>query len=440
MATLAEVKGHAIRLFGKGENMHALRLFDAIVAAEPLEFEARLRVADCLAALDRTEQANEVYRTVARYALKAGHPLLAVVIARVLEAEGEEADDLLTALVARYGSESGLLGTFAARINLPRDTTDIAAPNLHASPAADFVDAAAHRGAHGLDEFDDYPEHLHAVPLLSALSETAFRRVLGTLVVRRLPDGAHVVREGEPGDSFYFVASGEVRVYKNDGFGRETELARLHENSVFGEMALLSAQPRSASVQVVGEADLLEVTRESIAALADELTQVADALHVFTRDRLLRNLMASNPLFKPFNRSQQRDLLRRFTSHDAAPDTDIIREGNEGQGLFVVLTGELDVHKSVGGVSTPLAVLRTGDVFGEMSLLRGAPTTATVTARRHTTVLFLAREYVERMVAGIPAIKQYLEALSEDRALDTQLAIVEDDDDFEIVEDDVVLI
>ena len=79
MAKLAEVKGHAIRLFAKGEALHALRLYDAIVAAAPLDFVARIKVADCLVALGKPELAIEVYRAVGWYALKAGHPLVAVV-------------------------------------------------------------------------------------------------------------------------------------------------------------------------------------------------------------------------------------------------------------------------------------------------------------------------------------------------------------------------
>jgi CRP-like cAMP-binding protein len=268
------------------------------------------------------------------------------------------------------------------------------------------------------------------------MSEAAFRRVLGTLVLRRLPAGALVIREGEPGASFFFVASGQLRVFATDGLGRQTELAVLGENAVFGEMALLSAQPRTASVECTTEVDLLEVGRASLAALADELGAVAEALHGFTRERLLGNLMATSPLFKPFNRMQQRDLLKRFTSHDVAPSTVIINEGEQGRGLFVVLSGELDVSRRASDGTVTLAALKTGDVFGEMSIVRNAPTTATVVAQRPSTVLFLAREYVARMVAGVPEIKSYLEALAEDREIDNQLALGEE----EIPADERVLV
>jgi CRP-like cAMP-binding protein len=238
-----------------------------------------------------------------------------------------------------------------------------------------------------------------------------------------LPAGVLVIREGEPGNSFFFVAGGTLRVFATDGLGRQTELAQLGEGAVFGEMALLSAQPRTASVACVTDTDVLELGRQSLAALADELGAVAEALHGFTRERLLGNLMATSALFKPFNRMQQRDLLRRFTSHDVATGTVVINEGEEGRGLFVVLSGELDVSRQ----TVPVGGLKPGDVFGEMSMVRNAPTAATVVATRPATVLFLAREYVQRIVAGVPEIRSYLEALAEDREIDNQLALGEDE-------------
>ncbi len=427
MVSLGDVKRSAATLFSQGQHLAALRLYDAVVAAAPLDYDARIRVADCALALGDARAAN-VYRAVAWYCLKSGHPLAALVCARVLEAHGADPADILASLVVTYGSESERLGKVAVRIALPADTIPIEVSDVRQPAPADAVATALARAEHATDEIKQYPESLHPIPLLSTMSEAAFRRVLGTLVLRRLPVGAMVIREGEAGNSFFFVAGGQLRVFATDGLGRQTELAQLGENAIFGEMALLSAQPRSASVGCLTDADVLEVGRSSLAALADELAAVAEALHGFTRERLLGNLMATSALFKPFNRMQQRDLLRRFTSHDVAPGTVVINEGEEGRGLFVVLSGELDVsRRAADGSVVPLGGLKTGDVFGEMSIVHNARTSATVTAPRPATVLFLAREYVARMVAGVPEIKSYLEALAEDREIDNQLLLGEDE-------------
>ena len=426
MVSLGDVKRSAATLFAQGQYVAALRLYDAIVVAAPLDFDARIRVADAALALGEAGAAR-VYRAAGWYCLRSGHPLSALVCARVLEAHGAESSDLTAALVVTYGQESELLGKGASRIPLPPDNLPVSVPDVRLPAPGDAVAAALLRAEHATAQLTEMPEALHPIPLLSALSEAAFRRVLGTLVLRRVPAGALVIREGEPGSAFYFVASGQLRVFATDGLGRQTELAELGENAVFGEMALLSAQPRSASVVCLTEVDLLEVGRQALATLADELGPVAEALHGFTRERLLGNLMATSPLFRPFQRMQQRDLLRRFTSHDVAPGTVIIHEGEQGRGLFVVLSGELEVsRKASDGSAVPLGALRTGDVFGEMAVLRNARTTATVVCVRPATVLFLAREYVERVVAAVPEIKSYLEALAEDREIDNQLALGED--------------
>jgi CRP-like cAMP-binding protein len=425
MVSLGDVKRSAATLFAQGQYLAALRLYDAVVAAAPLDVDARIRVADCALALGDPDAAR-VYRAAGWYCLRSGHPLSALVCARVLEAHGADASDLTAALVVTYGSESDLVGKGAARIPLPPDALAIAVPDVRQPAPPDAARAALDRAEHAAATAE-LPAALHPIPLLSALSEAAFRRVLGTLVLRRLPAAALVIREGEPGEAFYFVASGRLRVYATDGLGRQTDLAELGESAVFGEMALLSAQPRSASVACLTEVDLLEVGRQSLAQLADELGPVAEALHGFTRERLLGNLMATSPLFRPFPRLQQRDLLRRFTSHDVAPGTVVIREGEQGRGLFVVLSGELDVsRRGTDGQPVPLGGLRTGDVFGEMAVLRNAATTATVVCVRQATVLFLAREYVSRIVAAVPEIKSYLEALAEDREIDNQLVMGED--------------
>jgi CRP-like cAMP-binding protein len=427
MVSLGDVKRSAATLFAQGQHLAALRLYDAIVAAAPLDFDARIRVADCALAMGDASAAR-VYRAVAWYCLKSGHPLPAIVCARVLEAHGADASDLTAALVVHYGSESELLGKVAARVALPAGSLPVSVPDVRQPAPADAVPLAIDRAEHATSTYKEFPEAVHAVPLLSTLSEAAFRRVLGTLVLRRLPAGALVIREGEPGNSFFFVAGGELRVFATDGLGRQTDVARLGEGAVFGEMALLSAQPRTASVGCLTEVDLLEVGRQSLASLADELGPVAEALHGFTRERLVGNLMARSPLFKSFNRMQQRDLLRRFTSHDVAPGTVVIHEGEAGRGLFVVLSGELDVsRRAADGSTVPLGALKTGDVFGEMALVRNASTVATVIARQQATVLFLAREYVARIVDAVPEIKSYLEALAEDREIDNQLVMGEDE-------------
>ena len=94
-----------------------------------------------------------------------------------------------------------------------------------------------------------------------------------------------------------------------------------------------------------------------------------------------------------------------------------------------MLAGEVEVTKrqpAAGGVpevDVPLARLRAGEVFGEMSLINNQPTSASVRAARRSTILFLARDYFQRLVQALPEIRRYFEELTERRGLESQLVL-----------------
>jgi NADH:ubiquinone reductase (H+-translocating) len=79
--------------------------------------------------------------------------------------------------------------------------------------------------------------------------------------------GQIVFREGDRGDWLYIVAEGEVEVFKNDGAGAPAPLRRLGPGECFGEIALVSDRPRSATVRAVCATRVLAVDREAFAAL-----------------------------------------------------------------------------------------------------------------------------------------------------------------------------
>jgi len=86
-----------------------------------------------------------------------------------------------------------------------------------------------------------------------------------------------VVRQGEPGDVLYLVARGElvVRVRVENG---EKEVARLGRGAFFGEMSLLTGEPRTATVVALTEAALLAVDREAFSRVFAQNVHVAEEL------------------------------------------------------------------------------------------------------------------------------------------------------------------
>ena len=82
--------------------------------------------------------------------------------------------------------------------------------------------------------------------------------------------GQTVFEKDDPGDGLYLVVDGEVRVHR----GAHT-LNHLGEGDVFGEMALLDAEPRMASVTAVADTLLLRLAQEPFFELMDDRPEVA---------------------------------------------------------------------------------------------------------------------------------------------------------------------
>ncbi|MEM9192823.1 MAG: cyclic nucleotide-binding domain-containing protein [Myxococcota bacterium] len=423
MENIGQLRTHGDTKLFAGEFGAALHAYAALCRIQPGNLDARLRAADALLALGEVQRAATVYTALARHAANAGYPLHALIALKVLSALEPSLETLLTGLAELYAEGSARLSGRAVRIS-PGDDDQPLPSGFHLDKRPDdatLVEVGT-QVATDLSAIAAYPEHLPPIPLFSELPGTAFAAVLSALKLVRKKPAEEVLREGEVGRSFYVLARGTVRVTRLGEQG-PIHLATLHEGSIFGEMALVSALPRSATVTADTDCDLLEFDRTALASASDEVGTIARALDKFTRERLLHNLLATAPLFKPLDRKQRFDLVRRFSAHDLVPGTVVIREGAEGQGLYVVLNGELDVSKVDGEEKVLLATLKPGDVFGEISLIHDEPTTATVTAASNATVMFLAKNVFHRLVEAVDEIRTYIENLGDERLMDTQILL-----------------
>jgi CRP-like cAMP-binding protein len=399
----------------------ALALFTIALETQPEHLVLRLRVADALLALGQVQRAALVYTTLARHASHAGYPLLALVAIKILSTLEPALAPLVRGVADLYAHDSGRIG-LGVRLQQPSEDVPLVRPlesMLQLSGEA-LARAAEAVGADLSRAGQNYPDKLSPIPLLSELSRDDFAAVLQTVTLVRRRGGETVLTQGEPGDSFFMIARGDLEVVRESA-GQRTALATLHEGALFGEMALWNRTPRTAFVRTQSPCDLLAFHVDALGQASRGASTITRTIEEFTRERLVNNLMATAPLFRPLDRTQQLDLMRRFVGHEMAAGTDIIREGEPGRGLYVLLHGGVDVSKRDGDQKVLLATLGAGDVFGEMSLLQGAPATATVSASQRSTVLFLAREYVERLTASIPQMREYLETLGDERAMDNRM-------------------
>jgi len=98
--------------------------------------------------------------------------------------------------------------------------------------------------------------------LFASMDAAVRERVLDSVGRVSLADGQHVFNQGEESDSLYVAVSGRFQVYTTDRTtGATTAIQLLGSGDCFGEMGLITQEPRSASVRALGEGEVLRLNR-----------------------------------------------------------------------------------------------------------------------------------------------------------------------------------
>lgn len=103
---------------------------------------------------------------------------------------------------------------------------------------------------------------LRGVEILSPLSEEQCHHLSHHITRNMFGDGERIVRQGDPGDSLSIVVKGQADILLESSRG-ETLLATVDRGGFFGEMSLLTGEPRRATVRAKGDAHLLSIDKEA---------------------------------------------------------------------------------------------------------------------------------------------------------------------------------
>ncbi len=252
------------------------------------------------------------------------------------------------------------------------------------------------------------PEELPHIPLFSDLDRESFIDLLQRIPLHSFDADTQIASEGDEGTAFFVLVSGSVQVFKE-----EVSLAKLGPGAFFGEMSLVTERPRQASVKTLEPCEVLEISNEELTRLKARFPHIDDVLKRFTGQRLLHNLMLTSPLFSPFSLEERKELMRRFKPVSHAKGTAIIRQGQEGEGLYLIVSGLVDViRETEDAVERHLTNLSEGSIFGEIALLTRSSATATVRAAHRCDMLCLPKENFNELILTHPQILMLVSDLS----------------------------
>jgi hypothetical protein len=139
----------------------------------------------------------------------------------------------------------------------------------HDGPAAN---SAALTPPRGLE-----PRALRRIKILGGMTDEQLERLARFVEVERVPQWTVIVKQGEPGDSMYFILEGELRA-RISVMGQETILATLGVGDFFGDISLFDHGPRSADVVANSESLVVKISTAAFDKLASEAPEIATPL------------------------------------------------------------------------------------------------------------------------------------------------------------------
>jgi CRP/FNR family cyclic AMP-dependent transcriptional regulator len=141
-------------------------------------------------------------------------------------------------------------------------------------------------------------------------------------------------------------------------------------------------------------------------------------------DLILRKVLKLVHLFEGFSEQDARDFIAWAKRFDAGPGDPVIREGEHGQDMFVVVAGSLRVVKDSAGEEQELAVLEPGDSFGEIALLDSGPRSASVVAIEASTLLRFERKHLVKIPAVSLKLYRNIATMVAARLRDTSARVI----------------
>ena len=141
---------------------------------------------------------------------------------------------------------------------------------------------------------------LAITPVFEGVPPDARMALAARFHLKRFDSGQTVVIEGHEGDSFYLIRSGSILVTTHgmDPSGGEVTLGSMHEGDFFGEVALLTDKPRTATVVAEGPLELMELSRDDFNDIVTRYPSVRRVVQAYQKQRVqhtIRTLKQHRP-------------------------------------------------------------------------------------------------------------------------------------------------
>jgi small-conductance mechanosensitive channel/CRP-like cAMP-binding protein len=132
------------------------------------------------------------------------------------------------------------------------------------------------------------PEAIARAEIFAPLSAAEHAALASRAALRRFAEGETIVREGDTTSSMFLLAQGQVVISAHGEGSTTRKLAVLDPGTAFGEISLLTGEPRLATARAVGEATLVEIDKATLAPILEANPSLVEKLGTVIAERRRR--------------------------------------------------------------------------------------------------------------------------------------------------------
>lgn len=258
-----------------------------------------------------------------------------------------------------------------------------------ATPLVKMRDIAGKITAKAVPATSEIIRFLKEIPLFSELTDEEFTELCKHIKLRRFMKNSPIIRQGDQGDNFYTIVSGRAKVVVLENDGREKIVGTLSTGDSFGETALIEKGPRTASIVTLTPVAVFEMSREGFEKFL--ASNAENRERITGRIRLGKMLLAS-PVFAFMSQKQISYLIKNLKPERIKAGTTVFKQGDTGDKFYFIQEGSIRLERFENSLRTLDIILKQGDFFGEMALVKNIPRTATAESVNDSLLFSLDKE------------------------------------------------
>ena len=259
---------------------------------------------------------------------------------------------------------------------------------------------------------------LPPIPLFSDLNQQELQSLLSRVHASTFPKDAYICREGEAGESLLVISRGEVGIFKRNTEGKETWVHSRREGDFFGEFSFFTDRKRYASIRALTECEILEISRNDLDELIKVHPRMKEVLYNFFTQRVLDLFLALSPLFSSLAPMERREVLKRFHLQQVPEETILFRRGDPPTSLYLVKSGMVEIStRNRLGQKVVLDIQKSGNFFGELSLLLNRPCMTDAKTTRSSELLELTKADFEACLVQFPTLQSTMQGIAAKRLI-----------------------